>query len=59
VGHYGALRLMLNTLGIDFEPIKLSDEQKELFAKWNEAKAEKDFEKADVYRKALIDQQLL
>jgi len=59
LGHYGALRLMLNTLGIEFEPIKLSDEQKELFAKWNEAKAEKDFEKADVYRKALIDQQLL
>jgi len=59
LGHYGALRLMLNTLGIEFEPIKLTNDQKELFAKWNAAKAEKDFEKADVYRKALIDQQLL
>jgi cysteinyl-tRNA synthetase len=59
LSHYGTLRMMLNTLGIDFEPIKLSLEQKDLFMKWNQAKVDKDFEKADFYRKALSDQQLL
>lgn len=57
--HYGALRMMLITLGIDFEPIQLTQAQKELFAQWNQAKAEKDFAAADTYRKALIEQQLL
>ena len=57
--HYGALRMMLETMGIEFEPIKLTTDQKALFAQWNQAKADKDFEKADVYRKALIEQQLL
>jgi len=59
LGHYGALRMMLNTMGIDFEPIKLTPDQKDLFMKWNQAKVDKDFEKADLFRKALIDQQLL
>ncbi len=57
--HYGALRMMLNTLGIDLQPITLTQDQKTLFAQWNQAKAEKDFDKADVFRKALIQQQLL
>ena len=57
--HYGALRMMLNTLGIDLQPITLTQEQKTIFAQWNQAKAEKDFDKADVFRKALIEQQLL
>jgi len=57
--HYGALRMMLETYGIDIEPIKLTTDQKALFAQWNAAKAEKDFEKADLARKALIEQQLL
>jgi cysteinyl-tRNA synthetase len=59
LSHYGALRMMLNTLGIDFEPIKLTPDQKDLFMKWNQAKVDKDFEKADLFRKALIDQQVL
>lgn len=57
--HYGALRKMLNILGIDLQPITLTQDQKNLFAQWNQAKAEKDFDKADVFRKALIEQQLL
>jgi len=57
--HYGALRMMLNTLGIELQPITLTQEQKALFAQWNEAKAMKDFNKADVFRQALIEQQLL
>lgn len=57
--HYGALRMMLNTLGIELQPITLTQEQKALFAQWNESKAMKDFDKADVFRQALIEQQLL
>ncbi len=57
--HYGALRKMLDTLGIDFKPIVLTSSQKELFAKWNQAKADKDFSAADGYRQALIEQHLL
>jgi cysteinyl-tRNA synthetase len=58
-GHYGALRKMLDILGIDLKPIVLSPTQKDLFAKWNQAKADKDFSAADTYRKALIEQKLL
>jgi len=57
--HYGALRMMLNTLGIEVEPIKLTQTQRETFELWNKAKADKDFELADHYRKALIEAQLL
>lgn len=57
--HYGALRMMLTTLGIELQAITLTQEQKALFAQWNEAKAMKDFDKADVFRQALIEQQLL
>ncbi|TXT19315.1 MAG: Cysteine--tRNA ligase [Erysipelotrichaceae bacterium] len=57
--HYGALRKILDILGIAFKPIVLTSAQKDLFVKWNQAKADKDFNAADLYRKALIEQQLL
>ncbi len=41
---------MLDVLGIKVEPIQLSDEARELFTLWNQAKADRDFEKADTYR---------
>ncbi len=59
VKHYGALKMMLNTLGIEIEPIRLTQTQRETFNQWNKAKTEKDFELADHYRKILIEAQLL
>ena len=50
---------MLNVLGITVEKPVVTEEDKETFAKWNEAKAAKDFTQADVYRKALTEKGLL
>lgn len=50
---------MLNVLGIVVERPVVSDEDRDTFAKWNEAKAAKDFAQADVYRKALMEKGLL
>lgn len=54
-----AVEKMLDILGIVVEKIVLTDEDKELFAKWNEAKAQKDFAKADEYRNELSTRGLL
>jgi len=50
---------MLDVLGIMFKEVNVSDEDKENFRLWNEAKANKDFEKADVYRNRLIERGLM
>ncbi len=50
---------MLNVLGIVVDKVILSDEDKELFAKWNDAKSAKDFAKADEYRNELTARGLL
>lgn len=50
---------MLNILGIEIPVITLSEEEKELFAKWNEAKKEKMWDKADTYRNELSAKGLL
>ena len=50
---------MLNVLGITVDEIHLSEEDKELFASWNKAKAEKDFASADVYRAKLMEKGLI
>lgn len=54
-----AVEKMLNVLGIVVEKIVLTEDDKDLFAKWNEAKAEKNFAKADEYRNALSEKGLL
>ncbi len=60
VGKYhNAVEKMLNLLGIDVEKIVVTDEDRAMFAKWNEAKAAKDFETADQCRKALMEKGLL
>ena len=53
--HRNAVEKMLNILGVTVDKVVLSDEDKELFNKWNAAKAEKNFEEADVYRAKLIE----
>ncbi len=54
-----AVEKMLNVLGIVVDKVILSDEDKELFAKWNDAKSAKDFAKADEYRNELTARGLL
>ena len=57
--YYNSIRKMLDVLGIDIKPVVLSDQDKELFEKYNSAKAEKNFDLADQYRQQLIDKNLM
>ncbi|PXX81135.1 cysteine--tRNA ligase [Dielma fastidiosa] len=50
---------MLYVLGIKLDRIVLSDDDKNVFANWNQAKAEKNFEAADQYRAVLMERGLL
>jgi len=54
-----AVEKMLDILGIVVEKPEVTEEDKETWKKWNEAKAAKDFAKADEYRKALQEKNLL
>ena len=54
-----AVEKMLYILGIVVEKPVITDEDRELFAKWNEAKKAKDFASADVYRAQLSEKGLL
>ncbi|MBQ1476621.1 MAG: cysteine--tRNA ligase, partial [Erysipelotrichaceae bacterium] len=57
--HYTSLKKMLDVLGIDIPAVKMSEEDKEIYRLWNEAKAAKDFEKADGYRTQLMEKGIL
>ncbi|MEG0177527.1 cysteine--tRNA ligase [Anaerorhabdus sp.] len=50
---------MLDVLGIGYNRITLTDDDRMIFNDWNSAKAEKDFEKADKYRNILIERGIL
>lgn len=54
-----AIEQMLSVLGIEYHRITLDAEDKHVFAKWNQAKADKDFETADRYRLILQEKGLL
>lgn len=54
-----AIAKMLDVLGIVVERIVLSEEEKDLYTAWNNAKKEKDWEAADRYRAALTEKGLL
>lgn len=54
-----SLMAMLDIFGIKYQVLELSNEDKELFAKWNEYKAQKDFANADIIRNELINKGLL
>ena len=56
---YNALRKMLVVLGIFIDEVKLSEEDIDVYAKWNAAKAEKNFELADQYRAQLQARNIL
>ena len=55
----GAVVKMLGVLGIVVPEVSVTEEDRELFAKWNEAKAAKDFAAADDCRAKLIEKGLL
>lgn len=57
--NYNAIKKMLEILGIFIDEVKLDDEDKDLYQKWNEAKANKDFDSADKYRALLMEKGIL
>ncbi|MEG1638486.1 MAG: cysteine--tRNA ligase [Erysipelotrichaceae bacterium] len=54
-----SMEAMLYVLGIDIPRVELTEEDINLYEQWNSAKANKDFEKADGYRKELMDRGIL
>lgn len=54
-----AVEKMLDILGIVVEKPVIDEEDKETYANWNKAKAEKDFAQADIYRNKLAEKGLL
>lgn len=54
-----SIKGMMEVLGINIPVLTLSDEQKALFARWNAAKAAKDFTAADEARQLLMAQGLV
>lgn len=60
IGKYrNSVEKMLSILGITVEKVVVTEEDKELFTKWDEAKANKDFDQADIYRKELTERGLI
>ena len=57
--YYNSLIMILKILGFDFEFKKLSNEDRNLFNKWNEARSQKDFQTADKYRALLQEKGLI
>ena len=53
------LEKMLYILGIEFDKITMSEEDKEIDQNWRSAVKEKDFETADTLRAALIEKGIL
>ena len=56
---YHDLKAMLKVLGIEHNYFNVSDELKEVYTKWNQAKNDKDFAFADEYRKVLMEANVL
>ncbi len=54
-----AIERMLHVLGIAYEQVKLSEADHQLFAEWEQAKANRDFAAADEYRNQLNQRGLL
>ena len=57
--NYNAIIKMLDILGIFIKKVELTDEDKDIYNKWNEAKTNKDFETADKYREILGEKGIL
>ena len=56
---YVDLLAMLDVLGIEFDLPTFTETQKQVYAAWQEAKANKDFTLADTYREQLMQWQMI
>ena len=56
---YQTLLKMTSVMGFVFEPKKLDEADLNLYKEWLNAKAVKDFEKADAYRGQLIEKGII
>lgn len=56
---FNTLNEILDVFGITFQYKKLTQEDKEIYNLWQEARSNKDFEKADIYRQKLIERGVL
>ena len=56
---YNTLLKMTDVVGFVFKPKQLDEDELELYSKWLDAKAVKDFEKADQYREELIQKGII
>lgn len=54
-----ALTFMINILGFRMTLTPVTDEDRTTYKQWQEARKNKDFEKADIYRKTLMDKGIL
>ena len=56
---FNTLTEILDVFGITFEYHKLTESDREVYNLWQEARTNKDFEKADVYRNELVNRGVL
>ncbi len=56
---YNTLQKILKVLGINLFVHSMTEEQVEIYKKWNQARENKDFDSADIYRKQLVDWNIL
>ena len=56
---YFTLIDMISLLGLEFNLVKLSEEDKTIYNEYNTAKENKDYEKSDELRKVLIERKIL
>ena len=53
------LKMIFDVLGIDLLVEKMKENELEVYKKWNDARANKDFASADIYRKQLVEWNIL
>ena len=56
---FNTLDKILNVLGINLFVNRMIEEQIEVYRKWLDARAQKDFEKADIYRNMLVNWEII
>ncbi len=57
--YYVTLNDMLSILGLEIDPVILSEDDLNIYKKYMEAKANKDFASSDIYRKTLMEKGIL
>ncbi len=56
---FNTIKVMFDLLGLEFVPTILDDQARELFKLYEKARSDKDFQKSDEYRKALMERGLM